>query len=92
MHWENINIYLLIYLIIGLFGRNYLGWMILPSIIFEEVFERCCYAFSNNRVGNFAFVILFWFVVGGGWEDCWGGEEEIISWFFIMNSLVVFFV
>ncbi|MBU0466064.1 MAG: hypothetical protein KJ718_03585 [Nanoarchaeota archaeon] len=57
-------IVIIISLIIGLFGGNYLVWMILPSIVFEELFEGCCYAFSNSEIVSFIFSLVFWFVVG----------------------------
>ncbi len=43
---------------------NPLSWMIIPAIIFEEVFESCCYPFSNNYIANLAFLIVFWFAIG----------------------------
>ena len=47
-----------------IFGTNPLLWMIIPSVIFEQVFERCCYSFSNNQFFGIIFVLGFWFFVG----------------------------
>ncbi len=41
----------------------YFAWLVLPSIIFEELFEGCCYDFSNNLVFNLLFALLFWIVI-----------------------------
>jgi len=52
------------------FGKiSILFWLIIPSVIFEELFETCCYVFSNNQIANLFFVLLFWFTIGGllGW-------------------------
>ncbi|MBD3252319.1 hypothetical protein GF386_01160 [Candidatus Pacearchaeota archaeon] len=55
----------IILLIVNFFIEiNYLFWIIIPSIIFEELFETCCYGFSNNILANFVFILIFWFVVG----------------------------
>jgi len=43
---------------------NYLFWFIIPSIVFEELFETCCYGFSNDLLANFIFVLVFWFAIG----------------------------
>jgi hypothetical protein len=43
---------------------SFLLWMVMPSIIFEQIFETCCYAFSNNKFFNFLFILVFWFVIG----------------------------
>ncbi|MFH1767384.1 MAG: hypothetical protein ABH826_04865 [Patescibacteria group bacterium] len=46
-----------------------LFWLIIPSIIFEELFETCCYVFSDSQVVNLFFALLFWFIIGAavGW-------------------------
>lgn len=44
---------------------NALFWLIIPSIIFEELFETCCYVFSNSQIANLIFALIFWFVIGG---------------------------
>jgi hypothetical protein len=41
-----------------------LYWMVIPSIIFEEIFETCCRAFSDNMISNVLFVGIFWFGIG----------------------------
>lgn len=47
------------------FGEfNILFWLVVPSIIFEEIFEGCCYTFSNNYLANLIFALIFWFVIG----------------------------
>jgi hypothetical protein len=48
---------------------NILFWLIIPSIIFEELFETSYYAFSNSQVANLLFALIFWFIIGGtlGW-------------------------
>lgn len=43
---------------------NVLFWAVIPSIIFEEIFETCCQAFSDNFIFNVLFVGIFWFGVG----------------------------
>jgi hypothetical protein len=43
---------------------NFFTWLVLPSIIFEGLFEKCCYAFSNNPIYNLLFAILFWVIAG----------------------------
>jgi K+-sensing histidine kinase KdpD len=43
---------------------NSLFWLVIPAVIFEELFETCCYNFSNNQTGNLFFVLLFWFTIG----------------------------
>jgi uncharacterized membrane protein YphA (DoxX/SURF4 family) len=60
-----------ILIILGLFftfisgGKvNVLFWAVIPSIIFEEIFETCCRAFSDNFIFNVLFVGIFWFGVG----------------------------
>jgi len=62
---------ILIIIIVGIilslitFGKfNYLFWLILPSILFEELFETCCYTFSNSQIANLIFALGFWFVIG----------------------------
>ena len=47
-----------------MFGTGSLLWVIIPSIIFEQVFEKCCSSFSNNQLINSLFVLVFWFGVG----------------------------
>jgi hypothetical protein len=57
-------------LFIFTFGKiSVLFWLIIPSIFFEEIFETCCYAFSNSYVFNFLFALFFWFTIGAvlGW-------------------------
>jgi len=52
------------------FGKfNILYWLIIPSVIFEELFETCCYTLSNNQIVNLFFALFFWFIIGGalGW-------------------------
>ena len=48
---------------------NFLFWIILPSILFEQLFETSFYAFSNSYLANFLFVLLFWTSIGAlvGW-------------------------
>ncbi len=48
---------------------NILFWLIIPSIIFEELFEKKYYVFSDNQIANIVFVLIFWFIVGAslGW-------------------------
>jgi hypothetical protein len=41
-----------------------LYWMVIPSIIFEETFETCCRAFSDNLIFNVLFIGMFWFGTG----------------------------
>jgi hypothetical protein len=43
---------------------NILFWAVIPSIIFEEIFETCCRAFSDNFIFNVLFVGIFWFGLG----------------------------
>ena len=43
---------------------NFLFWLILPSILFEDLFENCCYTFSNDQIANLIFAIGFWFIIG----------------------------
>jgi len=43
---------------------NMLFWIILPSILFEQLFETSFYAFSNSQIANLAFVLLFWSFIG----------------------------
>jgi hypothetical protein len=46
-------------------GRvNVFYWMIIPSIIFEETFEVCCWTFSDNLIFNILFIGIFWFGIG----------------------------
>jgi hypothetical protein len=46
------------------FGKiNFLFWMIIPSIIFEEILEENFYNLSNNLLLNILFIFLFWFAV-----------------------------
>ncbi|MDX2443362.1 MAG: hypothetical protein QNK30_06135 [Bacteroidales bacterium] len=48
---------------------NFLFWIILPSILFEQLFETSFYAFSNSQLANLIFVLLFWSSIGAlvGW-------------------------
>lgn len=48
---------------------NILFAFIIPAIIFESLFETCCYAFSNNQAANIIFAVMFWFIIGAaiGW-------------------------
>jgi hypothetical protein len=48
---------------------NFLFWIILPSILFEQLFETSFYAFSNSYLANLLFVVLFWTSIGAlvGW-------------------------
>jgi hypothetical protein len=41
-----------------------LYWVVIPSIIFEEIFETCCRTFSDNMISNVLFVGIFWFGIG----------------------------
>jgi len=52
---------------------NLLYWIILPSILFEQVFETSFYAFSNSPLANLLFVFLFWSSTGAlvGWLTTW---------------------
>jgi hypothetical protein len=59
-----IPVVIVVSLLIGLATDNYILWITLPSILFEQMFEKCCYAFSNNQIANFIFAILLWFLVG----------------------------
>ena len=43
---------------------NLLFWIILPSILFEQLFETSFYAFSNSQLANLLFVLLFWSTLG----------------------------
>lgn len=43
---------------------NALFWLIIPSVIFEDLFETCCYFFSNSQLANLLFVLIFWSVIG----------------------------
>lgn len=46
------------------FGKiNFLFWMIIPSIIFEELTERNFYNLSNNTILNLIFILIFWFTI-----------------------------
>jgi len=38
---------------------NILFWLVMPSIIFEELFETSYYAFSNSQVTNLLFALIF---------------------------------
>ena len=60
-----------ILLILTLGKISVLFWLIIPSIFFEEIFETCCYAFSDSYVINFLFALFFWFIVGAvlGWTN-----------------------
>jgi len=52
------------------FGKiSVLIWLIIPSIFFEEIFETCCYTFSNSYIMNLLFALIFWFAIGStlGW-------------------------
>ncbi len=54
-------------LLIGLLSGgnvNILFWAVIPSIVFEETFETCCRAFSDNFIFNVLFVGIFWFGIG----------------------------
>ena len=51
----------LILYVISLGKVSFLFWMIIPSIIFEELFETHFYSLSNNIILNTLFIILFWF-------------------------------
>lgn len=51
-------------LFIGLITENYLLWLTVPSVLFEQMFEKCCEGFSNNQIANFIFAIFIWFVIG----------------------------
>lgn len=55
---------IIISLIVGLFTKDYFLWLTIPAIVFEQMFERCCTAFSNSQVANIIFAILIWFVIG----------------------------
>ncbi len=50
---------------------NALFWMVIPSVVFEELFESCCFEFSNCFIFNSLFVFLFWYFTG-----------ILISWIF----------
>ena len=57
-------IVILLSLLIGIFTKNYVLWLTLPAVIFEQMFEKCCTAFSNDKIANIVFAILLWFVIG----------------------------
>ena len=42
-----------------------LFWMIVPSILFEEIFEAKYSGLADNLTLNLIFILLFWFVIGG---------------------------
>lgn len=50
------------YITLGKF--NILSRLITPSVIFEELFETCCYTFFNNQIANLLFALVFWFIIG----------------------------
>jgi len=53
------------------FGKfNVLFRLIVPSIIFEKLFESCRYAFSNSQTVNLFFALIFRFIIGAtiGWS------------------------
>ena len=50
--------------IITLGAFNPLFWLVLPSIVFEQLFEQCCTVMSDNMIANAAFALLFWFLIG----------------------------
>jgi hypothetical protein len=70
---------IIISLLIGIFsivfnhGPGFFLWLVIPSIIFEEIFESWAYDFSNNIIANFSFAVLFWFFIGalGGYFKNW---------------------
>ncbi|MFC1655689.1 hypothetical protein ACFL3C_02365 [Patescibacteria group bacterium] len=39
---------------------------IVPSVIYEEIFERCCALIADNEILNLLFIITFWFAIGAG--------------------------
>ena len=43
---------------------SYLFWLVIPSIIFEELFEAYFYVLSNNQIANLVFAFIFWFSIG----------------------------
>ena len=45
-------------------GFNMLFWLIIPSVIFEELFETCCYFVADSQILNLVFALIFWFVIG----------------------------
>ncbi len=48
---------------------NLLFWMIKPSIIFEELLETHYAGFSDSKIANLVFILIFWFTIGAlsGW-------------------------
>ena len=55
--------------LISLGKIKFLFWMILPSIIFEELFENSFVLFSDSQFTNLVFIIIFWFSIAAitGW-------------------------
>ena len=51
---------------VSLGAFNPLFWLILPSIMFEQLFEAHFRAFSDSQLANLVFAFLFWFVIGAG--------------------------
>jgi hypothetical protein len=43
---------------------NILWWMIVPSVVFEEIFESFSTAISDSILLNLLFILVFWFAIG----------------------------
>jgi len=51
-------------LLLGFFGGNNLLWLVVPSIIFEKLFESCCTFIDDSLFLNVIFDLIFWFLIG----------------------------
>lgn len=47
-------------------GGNFkvLYWVIIPNLLFEELFEICCNVFAKNETANVISTFVFWFTIG----------------------------
>ena len=45
---------------------NPLFWLILPSIMFEQLIEGYSQSLSDSQLANLTFTLAFWFTVGAG--------------------------
>lgn len=42
----------------------YFFWLIVPSVIFEELLEKCCPFLADSQIANLVFALIFWFIIG----------------------------
>jgi hypothetical protein len=71
--WGKFNVFLIAFLflllsgfLLNLFSQGQISilyWMVIPSIIFEELIESSYPIIADNKLINLIFIFIFWYIV-----------------------------